>query len=116
MPLSAKSLKRRRDEGGITSKELTRVQLYKYLFGDFVKGLFIFSSLFFDLLIVSQLYNFIPDSRSINSVISIYLYNSNLFLLYVLTVTVVLETILVIVEIGVYLGPLRRFLTIEVKH
>jgi hypothetical protein len=46
----------------ISSKDMTRKEFYKYIFGDLTKGFYIVGSLFFDAIVIPQVLSFVPTS------------------------------------------------------
>ena len=87
------------DEERFTSKDLTRKQIFLYIFEDFFKGFFIFLSLFLDGVVVFYLYqepfiqNITPDV--IVSGIPIYT-------LYVILFSIFIDAFLIYYEIKLY--------------
>lgn len=87
------------DEERFTSKDLTRKQIFLYIFEDFFKGFFIFLSLFLDGVVVFYLYqepfiqNITPDV--IVSGIPIYT-------LYVILLSIFIDAFLIYYEIKLY--------------
>jgi hypothetical protein len=87
------------DEERFTSKDLTRKQIFLYIFEDFFKGFFIFLSLFLDGVVVFYLYqepfiqNITPDV--IVSGVPIYT-------LYVILFSIFIDAFLIYYEIKLY--------------
>ena len=87
------------DEERFTSKDLTRKQIFLYIFEDFFKGFFIFLSLFLDGVVVFYLYqepfiqNITPDV--IVSGIPIYT-------LYIILLSIFIDAFLIYYEIKLY--------------
>ena len=92
------------DEEGkeITSKDLTRKQLLYYIFQDFIKAGFIVSFLFFDLLIIGQIYRYIPAAvflalNQLNRPVFTYLLYS-----YIILLTLFSECLFMLLEFVFY--------------
>jgi hypothetical protein len=46
----------------VSSKDMTRKEFYKYIFGDLARGSYIVGSLFFDAIIIPQVLSFVPSN------------------------------------------------------
>ncbi|MCL4452422.1 MAG: hypothetical protein M1327_07365 [Candidatus Thermoplasmatota archaeon] len=46
----------------VSSKDMTRKKIYKYIFGDLTKGFYIVGSLFLDAIVIPQVLSFVPAS------------------------------------------------------
>jgi hypothetical protein len=46
----------------VSSKDMTRKEFYKYIFGDLAKGFCIVGSLFLDAIVIPQVLSFVPAS------------------------------------------------------
>lgn len=78
----------------ITSRDLTRKQLFRYVFDDFLRGFFLVGCLFFDGLIVAYIFRFIPNgpfySRATDLFFSFKLYDVYFFILIALLEAIVI--------------------------
>jgi hypothetical protein len=52
----------------ISSKDMTRKEFYKYIFGDLARGSYIVGSLFFDAIVIPQILSFVPASFFLPSI------------------------------------------------
>lgn len=97
----------------LNSKDLTRAEVYKYIFGDFIKGMFIFGSLFLDLLIVTQVYYLVPRTSPTHQIIRNFALGLDLVQFYVWILTGFVEIVVIILEAYFYHVKLQRYLTIQ---
>ncbi|MEM0157991.1 MAG: hypothetical protein QW812_00570 [Thermoplasmataceae archaeon] len=86
----------------VTSKDLTRKQLFQYLFGDFVRGFYIVACMFLDILVIGELYKFIPSPNLLSALYFSYFGNPAVLPLYVFMLTVLLEVVAVHLEVKIY--------------
>ena len=92
----------------ISAKDLTKTELIKYIFSDFVRGFYIVGCLFLDFLVLPQIYGVIPFSKEIGQFSSAYLGGINLYGFYLDIVIVVLEIFFIWLEIKVYFKYFRK--------
>ena len=78
-------------EKEITSKDLTRKELLLYIFDDFFRGFYLVGCLFFDGLIIFQIYSYIPDSSALGIFFNLALPKFNIFNYYIWILIVFLE-------------------------
>lgn len=45
----------------VTSKDMSRKELLSYIFGDFIRGFYFVSAIFFDFIVIPQIFSFIPE-------------------------------------------------------
>ena len=88
------------DEERFTSKDLTRKQIFLYIFEDFFKGFFIFLSLFLDGLVVFYLYQE-PLIQSLTP--DIFVAGVPIYKLYIIILSIFIDGLLVYYEIKLYL-------------
>lgn len=87
----------------ISSKDMTRREFLAYIFGDFVRGFFIVGSIFFDIILIPQLFSYIPESTFGNAFtvkIPLWNYSVSAILLTIITFTILFS---IIYEIKLYL-------------
>ncbi len=87
------------DEDSFTSKDLTRKQVFLYIFEDFFKGFFIFLSLFLDGAVVFYFYQE-PFIQSITPDVTIS--GVPIYTLYLILLSVFIDGILIYYEIKLY--------------
>jgi hypothetical protein len=86
------------EEKEITSKDLTRKQLLLYILNDLLRGLYLAGCLFFDGLVILQLYSFIPSKY-----LNVWIFsNSSVKEIFLAIITVILEILAVYLEIKGY--------------
>ena len=95
-------------EKEITSKDLTRSELLKYIFGDFIRGFYIFGCLFLDGLIVARIYFIIPFSSYASSITKLYFSGTDLYAIYITLITILIGVIVVFYQIKYYLNTWVR--------
>ncbi|MCL4331846.1 MAG: hypothetical protein M1304_06215 [Candidatus Thermoplasmatota archaeon] len=78
-------------EKEVTSKDLTRKELLLYIFDDFFRGFYLVGCLFFDGLIIFQIYSYIPDSSALGIFFNLALPKFNIFNYYIWILIVFLE-------------------------
>ncbi len=44
----------------VTSKDMTRKELLSYIFGDFIRGFYFVGAIFFDFVVIPQIFSYIP--------------------------------------------------------
>ncbi|AKA48152.1 hypothetical protein IX51_02480 [uncultured archaeon] len=78
----------------VTSKDLTRGQLIRYIFDDFLRGFYLVACLFLDGLIIAYMFRYIPNghfySRATNLFFSFGLYDLYFVMLIALIEAVVI--------------------------
>lgn len=91
-----------KDESQISSKDITKFQLLGYIFGDFMKGGFVVTSLFIDVVLIPEPYTYIPSFYLTNYTLSYYFGGFQLLSIFVLILIVFSELIIIYIEIKIY--------------
>lgn len=91
----------------INARDLTRGELFHYLFDDFFKAFYVVGCIFFDVLVVGQLYNIIPGMIPLNKITSVY-FNGGLLEYYFLIIILFLEAIIIPLEIKFYIRTWKK--------
>jgi hypothetical protein len=97
----------------ITSKDLNRVEFLKYIFGDFIKGMYIIGCLFLDVLIIAPSFMYFPGFGSVSKSLAMPFGGFDIFLGYYLTLLVLLEFFIVLLQIYFYVSKIRVKLLVE---
>jgi len=91
----------------IRSKDLSRIEFLKYIFGDFIKGMYIIGCLFLDALIVPPSFLSLPGFGSYSGGIALLFGGLNIYSYYYLTLLVLTEFLLVLLQIYFYAAKIR---------
>ena len=97
----------------ITSKDLNRVEFLKYIFGDFIKGMYIIGCLLLDVLIIAPSFMYFPGFGSFSQNLALPFGGFNIFLGYYLTLLVFMEFFIVFLQIYFYVAKIRVKLLVE---
>lgn len=99
----------------VSSKDLSRSELIKYIFSDFIRGFYLVGCIFLDFLIIAQLYYLLPFSREIGYVFDFYFGGFNLYFFYILIIIISLEIVLIWAEWKIYVKHFRKKRAAELK-
>lgn len=88
--------------------EATKKQIFTYIFSDFIRGGMIVGFLFLDILIISQLWYFIPDFVSAMHLLLLYFWGVNFILLYYVIAILFLELYVASYEVNIYRRVWKR--------
>ncbi len=116
MPSKQKPLiiDRKSIEKEISAKDLTRRELYIYIFGDFIRGGFIFLSFFVDSMLLLYFTENIPFIERLNAII--YLFSGfSIYLIYATLLSFTIIILLIILEISFYMSKIRKTFKIGAK-
>lgn len=108
---------RQRDEVEITSKDLTRTQLLSYIFEDFFRISYGVAALFFDALILPELYLLRPAGDLYYGVAKLPAFRSAFYGYYLIAVVAILEVCLIYLEAKGYrrLWPREKIIVLKKK-
>lgn len=90
------------DKDPFDTGEVSRKQLYTYLFTDFVRGSLIIAFLFIDVVILAEIWYMIPDMSVFSSMVLGYLGGLNLVVAYYLVAVGFLELLILNYERRIY--------------
>ncbi len=78
----------------ITSKDLTRKQLIRYIFDDFLRGFYLVGCLFLDGLIIAYLFRYIPNGPFLSRATNLY-FSFGLYDLYFILLIGLIEAVVI---------------------
>lgn len=82
------------EEKEITSKDLTRKELVRYIFDDFLRGFYLVACLFFDGLIVAYGFRYIPGGPFLSRAMNLY-FPFSVYDVYFILLTIFVEGLLI---------------------
>lgn len=86
----------------VTSKDMSRKELLSYIFGDFIRGFYFVSAIFFDLIVIPQIFSFIPESlfdKAFTIRIPIWNYSVSGILLFLMAIIIIFS---IFYEVKIY--------------
>lgn len=87
---------------------VSRKQLYTYLFSDLIRGSMIVGFMFMDVLVISQIWYFIPDFVRAMNLVSLFFGGINYVLIYYIVGTVFIEAVVLVYEKRMYFRVWKR--------
>lgn len=78
----------------ITSKDLTRKELMRYIFDDFLRGFYLVGCLFLDGIIIAYSFRLIPNGAAYSKSLDLF-FNFSIYYVYVLMLILLVEAIVI---------------------